>query len=194
MIVLRFARPEDAPALLEIYRPYVEETSITFETQVPSEAEFCRRITEISSQFPYLVAEESGVLLGYAYAHPFHERAAYSWTVESSIYVSQAHRGRHIGTMLYRALLPLLERQGVKNVCAVVTYPNDPSIGFHGALGFSQGGILPDFGYKLGAWHSVAYLYRSLDASSGTPGPIRPIHALNQDQVSRILADAAGIS
>ena len=105
VIALRFARPEDAPALLEIYRPYVEETSITFETQVPSEAEFCRRITEISSQFPYLVAEESGVLLGYAYAHPFHERAAYSWTVESSIYVSQAHRGRHIGTMLYRALL-----------------------------------------------------------------------------------------
>ena len=82
----------------------------------------------------------------------------------------------------------------MKNVCAVVTYPNDPSIGFHDALGFSQGGILPDFGYKLGAWHSVAYLYRSLDASSGTPGPIRPIHALNQDQVSRILADAAGIS
>lgn len=194
MISLRFAQPKDASALLEIYRPYVEKTSITFETAVPSVDDFRERISEISSRFPYLIAEKDGLLLGYAYAHPFHERAAYDWTVETSIYVCEKYRGHHIGQKLYGALLPLLELQGVKNVCAVVTIPNDRSIGFHQSMGFSQGGILPNFGYKLGQWHSVAYLYRSLDAGSGTPGPIHPIHALDQDQVSRILADASGIS
>ena len=194
MRALRFARPEDAQALLDIYRPYVETTSITFETEVPSVCAFRQRIQEISARFPYLVAEEDGELLGYAYAHPFHERAAYDWTVESSIYVRQDLCGKHLGQTLYRALLSLLEAQGVKNVCAVITIPHDRSIGFHQAMGFSSGGVLPYFGYKLGQWHSVAYLYRRLDTDGGTPAPLLPIHALDAGTVSGILTESAGIS
>lgn len=135
-MLIRMATVQDAAELLEIYRPYVEETSITFETEVPTEAEFAERIAEILSRFPYLVAEEDGRLLGYAYAHPFHQRAAYGWTVESSVYVRKDVRHGHIGTLLYEKLLSMLRAQGVRNVCAVITVPNAPSMAFHKKLGF----------------------------------------------------------
>lgn len=179
VIRLRFAVPEDAPALLEIYRPYVEKTTISFETEVPSCGEFEERIRAYSRRFPYLVAEADGVPVGYAYAHPFHDRAAYAWTVESSIYVAENARGRHIGRKLYEALFALLHAQGIKNVCAVVTIPNEPSMAFHQRLGFQTGAVLPEFGFKLGAWCGVAYLYRSLEQNrEGIPVPPAGIHDL----------------
>ena len=116
---IRLARESDAEKLLEIYRPYVETTSITFETEVPTVAEFAGRIRETLTKFPYLVIEEDGEILGYAYAHPFHTRAAYGWTVESSVYLRRDVRHGHIGTLLYEALLERLERQGVRNVCEI---------------------------------------------------------------------------
>lgn len=191
MISLRFARPEDAPALLEIYRPYVEKTSISFETEVPSPAEFSRRIMEISARYPYLVAEEDGEIQGYAYAHAFHERAAYDWTVETSIYIGENVRGRHIGTALYTALLRLLTLQGVKNACAVITFPNIPSTAFHQAMGFEAGGIFPDFGYKLGDWHSVSYLWKQLSDKADAPAPLVSCKDLPPEQTAAILKDAA---
>ena len=194
MITLRFARPEDAAALAEIYRPYVEETSISFETEAPSAEEFARRMGEFSRVFPYLAAEEKGTLLGYAYAHAFHERAAYDWTVETSIYVRKDARGRHIGQMLYGGLLPLLKEQGVINACAVVTYPNDPSMAFHAAMGFREAGLLPNAGYKFGAWHSVSYLWLRLREDEGAPTSLRPVSALPAAMVERILKKAAEIS
>ena len=103
-------------------------------------------------------------------------------------------RQRRTRKLLADALLSLLEAQGVKNVCAVITIPNDRSIGFHQAMGFSSGGVLPYFGYKLGQWHSVAYLYRRLDTDGGTPAPLLPIHALDAGTVSGILTESAGIS
>ena len=175
---LRFAVEQDAEELLEIYRPYVETTSITFETQVPTVEEFAGRIREILTKFPYLVIEEDGAILGYAYAHPFHERAAYGWTVESSVYVRQDVRHGHIGTLLYQALMERLERQGVRNVCAVVTVPNEPSMAFHARMGFTSAGILPNFGYKLGKWHGVAYLYRHLGPVDVPPKPLLPLKEL----------------
>ena len=172
---LRFAVEQDAEALLEIYRPYVETTSITFETEVPTVEEFAGRIRETLTKFPYLVIEEDRELLGYAYAHPFHTRAAYGWTVESSVYVRQDVRHGHIGTLLYEALLERLERQGAYNVCAVVTVPNAPSVAFHKRMGFVSAGILPDFGYKLGEWHGVEYLYRHLGPQGEAPKPLLPL-------------------
>lgn len=189
MISLRFAHPEDAAALLEIYRPYVENTAISFETKVPNEAEFRSRMLSFSA-YPYLVAVENGTPLGYAYAHAFHERAAYDWTVETSIYVSENARGRHVGTLLYHGLLKLLEAQGIQNACAVITIPNQPSLDFHRALGFETAGILPDFGYKLGAWHSVAYLFRPLGPANPLPAPVTPIGNLDAALTARILAEA----
>lgn len=190
MITLRFAVPGDAEALLEIYRPYVENTSISFETEVPSAAEFSRRIAEYSARYPYLAAEEDGKLLGYAYAHAFHERAAFDWTVETSIYIAEAARGTHIGTALYSALLKLLTLQGVKTACAVITFPNIPSTAFHQAMGFEAGGILPDFGYKLGDWHSVAYLFKVLGEHTDAPASLIPCPELDAGRVADILRDA----
>lgn len=179
--LIRMAAVQDAPELLEIYRPYVEETSITFETEVPTVEEFSGRIADILSRFPYLVAEGDGMLLGYAYAHAFHERAAYGWTVESSVYVRKDVRHGHIGTALYKRLLSMLREQGVKNVCAVITVPNEPSMAFHKKLGFEIGGILPNFGYKLGQWHGVSYLYRSLAMEAGTPAPLKSLSELPEE-------------
>lgn len=190
--MLRFVKPEDAPRLLEIYRPYVEHTTISFETEPPSLEEFQRRIATFSARFPYLVAEEDGVILGYAYAHAFHERAAYGWTVETSIYVERGLRGKGLGRRLYQPLLTLLQAQGVRTACAVVTIPNDPSIGFHQALGFRQAGILPQVGYKLGQWHDVAYLIRRLNPAQGAPVPLIPVDGLEPKWVQRVLETASG--
>ncbi len=192
MPMLRFVKPEDASRLLEIYRPYVEHTTISFETEPPSLEEFQRRITSFSGWFPYLVAEEDEAILGYAYAHAFHERAAYGWTVETSIYVERGLRGKGLGKRLYQALLTLLQAQGIRTVCAVVTIPNDPSIGFHQALGFHQAGILPQVGYKLGQWHDVAYLTRQLNPAQDAPEPLIPVGSLEPEWVQRVLEQAEG--
>ena len=175
---IRLARESDAEELLEIYRPYVETTSITFETEVPTVEEFAGRIRDTLTKFPYLVIEEDGAILGYAYAHPFHQRAAYGWTVESSVYVRQDVRHGHVGSLLYQALMERLERQGVRNVCAVVTVPNEPSMAFHARMGFTSAGILPNFGYKMGEWHGVEYLYRQLGPTGEPPKPLLPLKEL----------------
>lgn len=187
MISLRFAAVKDAHALLEIYRPYVESTSISFETEVPSLEEFEGRIREYSAFYPYLVAEEDGKILGYAYAHAFHERRAYQWTVETSIYMAEATRGKGIGKLLYGALLPLLKAQGIQNACAVVTIPNEPSLAFHRAMGFQTGNLLPDFGYKSGAWRGVAYLYRALGSHEAAPQAPVSIRDLPPETLKNLL-------
>ena len=189
MMRLRFASPEDAAALLEIYRPYVEETTVSFETEVPSLAEFRRRIAEIAVRFPYLVAEDASGILGYAYAHPFHERAAFQWFAEVSVYVRRDMRGKGVGRALYSGLLPLLRLQGIQTVCAVITIPNDPSLSFHKAMGFQQNGLLPDAGYKLGIWCSVAYLTRRL-VPLGTPRELVPVTVLDASLIAGILEAA----
>jgi phosphinothricin acetyltransferase len=133
------------------------------------------------------VAEEDGVLLGYAYAHAFHERAAYGWVVETSIYVRMDARGQHIGTRLYGALLGLLKAQGVETACAVVTIPNEPSVGFHRRMGFQTGALLPQMGYKLGRWCGVAYLYLHLGTGAVPPEPVTPIGLLPEFLVKKLL-------
>ena len=194
MITLRFARPEDADALLEIYRPYVEETAISFETSVPSREEFLRRITEISAFYPYLLAESDGQILGYAYAHEFGERGAFRWTVETSIYVRRDCRGAGVGARLYRALFELLRAQGIRTACAIITCPNDPSFAFHHAMGFRDSGILPNFGYKLGAWRGIAYLYLPLLPCQEAPEMPCPVHMLDPECRARAIENLGGNS
>ena len=186
---IRLARESDAEELLEIYRPYVETTSITFETEVPTVEEFAERIRDVLTKFPYLVIEEDGKILGYAYAHPFHTRAAYDWTVESSVYVRQDVRHGHIGTLLYEALMERLSYQGVCNVCAVVTVPNEPSVAFHKRMGFTSAGILPGFGYKMNEWHGVEYLYRRLKPVDQAPKPLLSPSELPQELLCPVMLD-----
>ena len=121
-IIIRVASTEDAQTLLEIYRPYVEHTAITFEYDVPDIEVFMNRIKNTQKTYPYLVAEYQGEILGYAYAGAFKERAAYDWAVETSIYVRQNQKRMGVGSLLYEKLEEILKRQGILNVNACIAY------------------------------------------------------------------------
>ncbi|MBR1929958.1 MAG: N-acetyltransferase [Lachnospiraceae bacterium] len=171
---LRIATPEDAPKLLEIYRPYVEHTVITFEYEVPSVEEFANRICHTLKQYPYLVAEEGESLLGYAYASPFKSRAAYQWSVETSIYVRQDMRHEGVGTILYQELERFLARQNVCNVCACIAYPNPPSVAFHERLGYTTVAHFHHSGYKAGKWWDMIWMEKELVPHSIPPKTFVP--------------------
>lgn len=171
---LRFADERDTAACLAIYAQYID-TSITFETALPSEAEFAGRIRSYGAVYPWLVAEEDGEILAYAYAHRAQERAAYDWNAELSVYVSKNAAGRGFGTRLYRALLALLKEQGVRTAYGVVTMPNDASAALHRKLGFRQLGVYHSTGYKNGSWRDVVWFEKHIGSFDGAPEPLRPI-------------------
>ena len=171
---LRFADERDTAACLAIYAQYID-TSITFETALPSEAEFAGRIRSYGAVYPWLVAEEDGEILAYAYAHRAQERAAYDWNAELSVYVSKNAAGRGLGTRLYRALLALLKEQGVRTAYGVVTMPNDASAALHRKLGFRQLGVYHSTGYKNGSWRDVVWFEKHIGSFDGAPEPLRPI-------------------
>ncbi|MBQ7933953.1 MAG: N-acetyltransferase [Lachnospiraceae bacterium] len=155
--LIREASLADAETILDIYKKYVEETSISFETQVPSVAEFRNRMNNIMNQFPYLVCEMDGKVVGYAYASKHRERAAYQWSADLSIYIEETYHRQHIATMLYDKLIDLLKIQGYYTAFAGVTSPNPNSEAFHEAYGFETVGVFHNVGYKLGQWRDVKW-------------------------------------
>lgn len=160
--MLRIAREEDVPAILEIYAPYVTDTTVTFEYDVPTREAFLQRFRETGEEFPWLVWEEAGKILGYAYAcHPF-ARAAYAWCAEPSIYLAPEARGRGIGRRLYAALEALLKLQGYRMLYALITGENEASLAFHEKLGYTFAGKLQTAGYKMGRWCSVFWLEKQM--------------------------------
>lgn len=165
--MIRMASCDDGPALSEIYRPYVLKTSVTFEYEPPSGEEMARRILQFYPKFPFLVYEENGVILGYAYAHPQHERAAYQWSAELSVYVEWNHRGQGIGKALYLPLILLLERQGYYSLYSCITQPNPVSMAMHQKMGFAVAGVFDNAGYKAGEWHGVGWLIKFLRPFTG---------------------------
>ena len=171
---IRMAREEDAGALLQIYAPYVTDTAVTFEYAVPTEEEFKGRIAQILRRYPYLVAEEGGVILGYAYASPFNRRAAYDWSVETSIYVERETRGKGVGKALYSELEEVLKGQGILNLNACISYPNPGSIGFHEKLGYHKAGHFTKCGYKLGRWYDMIWMEKMIGEHRGEPSPVLP--------------------
>lgn len=186
-MIIRFARAEDAQALLDIYAQYIH-TPITFEYELPSAAEFARRISStLADGYPYLVCQDGNEVLGYAYAHRLGERAAYQWNAELSIYLSSRAAGRGLGTALYLTLMDLLRLQGVKTVCGIVTRPNPASEGLHRALGFRLTGVREKAGYKNGTWHDVMWLEKPLGTYGPQPSPVLPVGQLPRDAVERIL-------
>ena len=166
---IRLANKNDAAALIAIYAPYVEKTAITFEYDVPSVEEFSGRIEKTLERHPHLVAEEEGVILGYAYGSTYYGRSAYDWAVELSVYVADENRGRGIGKQLYDKLEEILEQQGFVHFLACIALPNDVSISFHKKRGYQQVAHFPKIGYKFGCWHDTVWLQKSLDK------PARPI-------------------
>lgn len=178
MIEIRVATPADAMALAAIYKPYVEETTITFDYDVPRAADFVRRIEEILQTYPYYVAEENGVILGYAYAHAYKERAAYDWAVEVSVYVNREKRGNGAGKRLYQALEETLAKQNVAILTACITGGNQGSIDFHERLGYKEVAKFPKIGYKFDQWLDVIWLQKFLTEVEGKRPPFIPFSSL----------------
>lgn len=167
---IRMATPEDAARVAEIYRPYVENTAVTFETVPPDEAAMRSRIAEHLKAYPYLVMEEEGRVVGYAYAGAFHERYAYRPTVELSVYVDEAFRGAGRGEALIRELLSRLKADPrYFTAMAVIVHPNPRSERMFEKLGFEVAGRYENVGWKLGAWRSVYDYLLRLKPEGGTP-------------------------
>ena len=172
---LRLATPTDAAGCLAIYRPFVESSHTTFETEVPAADEFAGRIEKYSRTYPWIVATDGGRIVGYAYASPFNNRAAYQWTAEVSVYVAADARGRGLGRTLYTALLRCLSNQGYINAVGLIAQPNQASVSLHEAMGFERVAFLPSPGFKLGRWHDVGWWWLTLRPVPEQPSPPRPL-------------------
>ena len=192
MMKIRFADPvKDSAALLEIYRPYIEKTAITFETAVPDVKDYEKRIADIAAQFPYLVLESGGEIIGYAYAHRQAERAAFDWNVELSIYLKEGFSGRGIGRPLYALLETLLKMQGYVNFFGVITGSNAGSIAMHEKMGYRKIAVHEKTGWKFDAWHDTVWMHKRVH--EGAPEAIVPVHALDADAVSHAIEETEKI-
>ena len=170
--MIRIATEVDVPAILAIYAPYILTTTHTFEYDVPTEGEFLKRFRSVTAQFPWLVWEENGEILGYAYGSAPFERAAFRWVAEDSVYLSPQAQGRGIGGRLIHALERILEYQGYRKVYAIITSENDRSLDFHRKMGYSFLAEFPDCGYKFGRKLGITWLdkdLKSVETSSNSP-------------------------
>ncbi|MCT1640835.1 MULTISPECIES: GNAT family N-acetyltransferase [Dietzia] len=174
--VIRPATIGDAAGCRDVYAPYVRETTVTFEDEVPTVDEFAARISRALDRYDWLVAELDGRIAGYAYAGPVKERAAYAWSCEVSVYVDPDARGNGLGRALYRELFTRLEGLGFRRMLAIITLPNEPSVGMHRALGFREAGRLERIGFKHGRWLDVTWMQADLGPDPAAPPTARPGH------------------
>ena len=194
-VCVRAAAPEDAEQLLEIYTPFVisEDSSlsnVSFELAAPDVEEFRQRIQDISKQFPYLVGEVNGQILGYVYCHPYRERLAYQWAVEVTIYLAPAGQGKGLGRLLYETMEKLLCLQGVTMAYSCITVGNDHSIKMHEALGYRLIGTFTNSGYKNGQWLDTVWLEKQLKPCPKQPDNIKSWRELDPDAVAAVLTEA----
>lgn len=175
---IRLANVADVPQILEIYAPYVLETAISFEYTVPTEEAFTQRFLGVTRHFAWLVWEEEGRILGYAYGSLPFERAAYQWCAEASIYLRPEAKGRGIGKALYSALWELLRLQGYRKVYAVITTANHDSVAFHEAMGYRHTATMPDCGFKFGTWYGTVWMEKALNLSEETENAPIPLGSI----------------
>lgn len=180
-ITIRAASERDAGQLLSIYTPYVRGTAITFEYDVPTEEEFAGRIRRVLARYPYLVAEQDGQAVGYAYVGVFHERPAYDWAVETSIYVRRDLRRAGVGRRLYAELERALRAQGILNMNACIAYPAEEdeyltrdSVLFHERMGYRPVGVFRQCGYKFGRWYGMIWMEKLIGEHLAEQPPVRP--------------------
>jgi L-amino acid N-acyltransferase YncA len=179
--VLRLASPDDAASIAAIYRPIVEHTAISFETDPPDGDEMRRRIASTLPDYPWLVCECDGTAAGYAYAGRMRPRAAYRWSVETSAYVDERYRGRGIGHGLYLSLFAILAAQGYVSAYAGISLPNPASIALHERVGFRPLGTYHRVGFKMGRWHDVGWWERPIRAIEGEPSPTLTVTSLTEN-------------
>ena len=190
MSQIRVATADDAAAILQIYAPYIKDTSYTFEIEVPTEESFGDRIKNYLQTYPWLVCEIDGVLAGYAYGSKHRERIAYQWSVECSVYIHDHFHRAGIGTALYSALIEILKLQQFRNVYAVINLPNERSVAFHEKLGFEYFATYNNVGYKLGKWKNVGWWQLQLNEYSLEPAPPVKFSEVNMPRVNEILLSA----
>ena len=192
-LALRFATPEDAEALVAIYAPYIQKTAITYEYEIPSTAEFARRIEIYSAKYPYLVAELDGTPVGYAYASPLGSRPAFDWAVEAAIYIREDCKGMGIGKALYQKLEAILQIMGIRTMTAAVAtvehedpYLTNASLAFHLRMGFTPVGTFHNAGCKFGRWYDLTWLERQIGEYADDPPHPRTVHEV-MDEALNIL-------
>ena len=193
-ILLRTARPSDAARLVEIYAPYVTDTAITFEYEVPTVEEFRGRIEKTLEKYPYIVAEQNGRILGYAYASAFARRAAYNWSVELSIYLDMEIRRQGIGGRLYQAMEEILKEMHILNMNACISWPKAEdeyltknSVQFHEHMGFRLVGEFHDSGYKFGRWYNVVWMEKMIGDHPENPKPVRTFPEIREKFTGNLL-------
>ncbi len=159
---IRLARRADAERIAEIYAGFVETSATTFEEQAPMGAEVLQRM-EARPRLPWLVATDpSGSVLGFAYASPHHQRSAYRWSLNCSVYLHESSQGRGVASALYRELIDIVRGLGYVTLFAGIALPNDASVALHEGLGFRPVGVYPHSGFKLGAWRDVGWWWLPL--------------------------------
>ncbi|MAI90036.1 arsinothricin resistance N-acetyltransferase ArsN1 family B [Ponticaulis sp.] len=156
-MIFRFANKNDAEACARIYAPFVDGSAVSFETTPPSPEDMAKRIEKLWPTHPWIIAEEDGRVLGYAYGSPYRERKAYQWAVEVTVYLDETARRKGLGRRLYRMLMDILTEQGFTKGYGVVTLPNPASAALHEAVGFKPFAVYRDIGFKNGAWHDVGW-------------------------------------
>lgn len=166
---VRVVKPEDANSVLKIYAPYVADTSITFETEIPTIDDMRGRIRNISAVYPWYVHEENNEVKGYAYASKHRERAAYRWSVDFAVYVDGDFHGNGIGKMLFSKLIETVTGLGYYNAFGIIALPNDKSIALHESCGFTLAGVKTNCGFKLGEWHDIGVWQLKLREAEGEP-------------------------
>ena len=175
-VLIRLAGKDDAGQIASIYRPYVEQSRISFEESAPDAAEIARRMS--GPIHPWLVAKDGGRIVGYASTSPMRDRSAYRWSVETGIYLAPDAQGRGLGRKLLNAHLDLLERQGFVTIVAGIALPNDASVALHEKLGFALSGIERGVGFKLGQWVDVGRWQKDLAPRSDAPAKPIPYSSL----------------
>lgn len=195
MIKLRIATVEDARELLGIYTPFIEKTAVTFEYEIPSVEEFASRIEQVLQEYPYLVAQMDGKIVGYAYAGRFKPRIGYRWAVETSVYVDESKKKMGIGKALYQALEEILKLQNILNMNACVAYPikedehlTTNSAQFHKRLGFRVVGEFHQSGYKFNRWYNMIWVEKHIGEHVENQPPIRLF-----DEVREVVEKELGI-
>lgn len=185
---IRLATTNDTKEILDIYAPYIINTAISFEQVVPVFDEFEKRISDTIDLFPYLVYEEDGVILGYAYAGKHAARHAYLYSVNVSVYVDENAQGKGIGRILYNKLFEILTQQGYYTAFSAITSENEKSVAMHKTFGFEQVGYFKKAGYKFNRWLDLIWLQKELNDYNGDNGVIGRIKLMEEiDFIEEIL-------
>ena len=192
---IRIAQQLDSQAIIDIYAPYIEQTAITFTSEIPSPEQVVQAMDDIQRHYPYLVCEIAGKVVGFAYAYRVRPQEAYRWNAELSVYISPNFHGRGIATALYTALFQLLKAQGFCNLYAVITIPNEASIALHRHFGFSDCMVQTACGYKLGEWRDVLWMEYRIPGAADPKEHGAPIAfaELNSNDVQTVLAMSSAL-